>query len=780
VHKPAKYLSEPIRRVLFVGGGDSGVLNEFLKYPSLELIVGLELDQTVTRQSFKHFASRPSFDNPKVEWWYGDASKSLLMLPKQYFGTFDFVVVDLSDTVFSLSVSSELDVIEAISLLLRPGGIFEMNELFLKKVGNVFEYAIHYQFTDVPKICDQAAIFASNDIDFMNTPLTEHILVENATILVEKESLRTKHQFDRVHDFRRNPVPKSKRLCKIAEGVEQEDRPQQQAPGILMIVEAENLTVDLNSPEEIKKVLVGVLQDLDLQVLPDDKPSSSPWFVIGMKEGYLTVRLFPESRYCALDIHLWSAFDKHGIVKEAVVVKGLGGDLLNRSTSSYRIVAGGMFGLPTWKEDAATHGPQISRTCPKYAEPLRDSPSNANKFEEAVEISLDVAQGENLVVAVLCGPEGEACPSVEVAERNEKVKQVITIHACTSENDYASSEDRSSSEDMDSENAVGSCIAKKAYDLLNQALPEDDDKIHVIIYDFNAPEITSEAIDVMYVHEHMNIEKVVMMATTDSRKELWRRRHIATIRQIVRMDPVHRAHIFLNTTKSSLELSLIATGDEFFFDHLAKAVASSQAKTDDVSLEIRNIFGGLWREKKVNWKNDTEFSQVIVDDDYDNSDAKNQWETQVPLANQTVTQFVNCETGSYNVKTFACTLLDVDREDLLGACEESFKLFDSTMQIYDDIGGDGLVCSGTWETGTAIILWDGRYQVDLNLWTLNQLEELDAFKNAVLHGIPTLKQKLRDIQPRGYGRVVNFKFDLKTKSEKKFVNWAGMPIVDVP
>ena len=129
VHKAAKYVKEDIKRVLFVGAGDNGLLNEIVKYPSLELVVGLELDQHVSRMAFKHLAAKPHFDNPKVQWWFGDASKTLFMLPKDYFGSFDMVLVDLSDTVLSLTVTGELDVVGALSLLLRPGGVFSMNEL---------------------------------------------------------------------------------------------------------------------------------------------------------------------------------------------------------------------------------------------------------------------------------------------------------------------------------------------------------------------------------------------------------------------------------------------------------------------------------------------------------------------------------------------------------------------------------------------------------------------------------------------------------------------------
>ena len=81
-------------------------------------------DQTVTRWSFKHFGSQPRWDNDKVQWWYGDAAKSLLMLPKEYFGTFDMILVDLSETVMSSLVTKELDIMAALSLLLRPEGIF--------------------------------------------------------------------------------------------------------------------------------------------------------------------------------------------------------------------------------------------------------------------------------------------------------------------------------------------------------------------------------------------------------------------------------------------------------------------------------------------------------------------------------------------------------------------------------------------------------------------------------------------------------------------------------
>jgi spermidine synthase len=85
-HFPARYKAD-INRVLFVGGGDAMLLHEMLKYPNIELIVGLELDQTVVRESMKQFRTSPHFEDERVQWWFGDATVSLLMLPKEYFGS---------------------------------------------------------------------------------------------------------------------------------------------------------------------------------------------------------------------------------------------------------------------------------------------------------------------------------------------------------------------------------------------------------------------------------------------------------------------------------------------------------------------------------------------------------------------------------------------------------------------------------------------------------------------------------------------------------------------
>ena len=141
VHFPAAYLKE-FKRVAFIGGGDSMLLHEALQYPDVEMVLGLELDQKNVRESFRHFQTKPHFDDPRVQWWFGDAAKSLNLLPREWFGTFDLVMVDLSETGMSISVNDDLDIFSALALLLKPEGIMVKNEDYFSQMSKYFDYSI--------------------------------------------------------------------------------------------------------------------------------------------------------------------------------------------------------------------------------------------------------------------------------------------------------------------------------------------------------------------------------------------------------------------------------------------------------------------------------------------------------------------------------------------------------------------------------------------------------------------------------------------------------------
>ncbi|HMZ06904.1 MAG TPA: polyamine aminopropyltransferase [Anaerolineales bacterium] len=94
-HIPMLAAGKP-RRVLIVGGGDGGSLQQVLRYPSVEEAVVCELDQRVVELSREHFAS---FGDP----WADPRSKLLVRDAFGYLnenpGQFDVIISDTTDPI---------------------------------------------------------------------------------------------------------------------------------------------------------------------------------------------------------------------------------------------------------------------------------------------------------------------------------------------------------------------------------------------------------------------------------------------------------------------------------------------------------------------------------------------------------------------------------------------------------------------------------------------------------------------------------------------------------
>ena len=163
------------------------------------------------------------------------------MLPKSYFGSFDLVLVDLSETVMSITVTDGLDIMAALGLLLKPEGILVKNEVYLDKLSEVFQHTLQLHFYDVPVICSQALIFGSNSIDFFSREQTDH----NVDTLWKKHFPKLgpygqNADYEAWHDYRFNK--NYKQMCKEDNKVMNDDEMTEQtkSPGIIMILEVDN------------------------------------------------------------------------------------------------------------------------------------------------------------------------------------------------------------------------------------------------------------------------------------------------------------------------------------------------------------------------------------------------------------------------------------------------------------------------------------------------------------------------------------------------------------
>lgn len=781
VHYPARFLPE-IKRVMFVGGGDSMLLHEVLKYPSLEKVVGLELDQQVTRGTFRHFGVQPHFDEEKVEWWFGDATKSLLMLPKDYFNSFDLVLVDLSETAMALTVTGDMDVIEALTLLLKPEGILVKNEYwYYMEMIETFQYALHVHFYDVPMVCTQSLIMGSRTIDFLNAELYDH---DVPTLYSRVQD----HYVDIIHDYTRNSSIVQKSFHPNLET-------QESSPGILMIIEAEDATEKLIKDDAtLRKTVEKAIKKSGLSlrsssVLTPSEDSVSVLFFL--EEGYILAQAWPKNRYCAFDVHLWGSFVKQNEVKKALI-EGVGSKVDGPSSSSYRVVAGGNFGLGNWKEDAAARGPgaaeDTSGEAPgkrggkkdeggdepasntriemetqvdgsvgvgvensrkvgdvitswvsgnKPDSPRKLGPVNQTSLSIAFEAGLELISEPEATVAVLCGEKSQKCDAVELLQAKEgRVGEMHTIWACSGvEGGFEKQTE----------------CEKTVLDSLKSFYESSKKQFDAIIVDPSAPYQMGQVAHRIFaqsshVDKYVKVDDIVVLAMLPGDEEEWRREFVDDLRKTVIVDePVFRSDVRLSDARSTFGMSVTASGDELFVHRLLETVSAIE-KTAEVEAVVENIRGGEFR-----YLNNFVPTEIFTHRDYDMSDSKLQWTQQTPLGYQTVFQFEGGVDG--------CEQVTANTDEVFRASDTKAK-----VESHPEISGDGCIVLAHWQGGRAIVLWDGRTHVDINLMTYEQRvtfadEVAEKFKKR----FSKMQMTLRDVQPRGTGRVINFVSDLNDR-----------------
>jgi len=750
VHYTARFVKD-VKRVIWVGGGDSMLLHEIVKYPGLEFVVGLEIDQWVTRLSFKHTGTQPHYDNDKVQWWYGDAAKSLLMLPKEYFGTFDMVLVDLSETVTSALVTDGLDIMQALALLLKPEGIFVKNELYMEQMADIFDYSIQIHYDGVPVICSQCLILGSNKVDFLFDELTDHDLNAPNLYIQPLDKIEDTHEY--FHDYRRNST--SQHYCDHDGDLEAVPDVQKRSPGILMIVEVEDVTVDLEDVAGLTTLLSSTLKSEGLSVLSTEtsKTDQGASVIIYLGEGYVVARTFPEQKYCAVDIHFWSSFDKHEGAKKSLI-KAFGSKD-NRSSSSYRIVAGGMFGVSTWKEDTKKRGPRVTDKCHREPGKEREKALDIGIADTILEKSMDVIPSKEITAVLLCGDSASDCSSLKILEQSESVGKIITLTSCP---------------DISNEFEEGALLKmraceKQVYNTLMESLQKE--KIRAVVIDPRATQsFTRIAYKVLkakksrfFSHDFTGV--AVML----NEEESWRRNLMERFRKdIILWDFNFRAEVLFNSTDTTLEMDVISSGDEGFVKRLLAVTADIEKETSLVS-DVRDIKGGLFYEDPE-W----EWSHFFLPEDYDQRGPLEQWKSQQPVGHQSVMQL---EPKNPNKKIdFSMDAIKSALKMALSSMEsdESKAMSSADIKEVDSVGDGGLV-TALWSGGNCVALWNGRDHIDLNLFTFVESKELhDEF---VLHFRTYFRMKLaialRDTQPRGYGRVVNFPSDIGDRSDP---HWA--------
>lgn len=725
VHYPARFVDE-VKRVAFIGGGDNMIVHEILKYPSLELAVGLELDQTVVRSSFKNFGTQPHFDDERLQWWFGDGSKTILMLPEEYYGTFDVVYVDLqTDVLDFLKVANELPITEAAMLLLKPDGVIARNEDWEFASAKPFtKYTADLFYVDVPVICYQQVTLGSNTVDFLTQPPKDH----GVETIYMKPVDKTEDPYSIWYNYRRTD-DLNNTLCKEPGTPDREllTDEMKSSYGILLIIEAEDASIPLEDAtyvqDEVSNVLKSVgLTEITAQVTPDDDGYE---IICILKEGYVSIRVYTKLRYCAFDLLFWREINKQEEAK-AKLITAVG--TRRESVSSYRILTSGMFGVSIAEQSPI--GPRIKEQCKETPQHDNGAIIEQSVVDTVLRESLSFLQDKNSRVAVICGEQSSPCNSLEVLKKSNGIGEVAPVWSCPNLKDT-------------SLETMVACESKTM-----QTLQELDGTIDGIVIDSFAPSAMGQVL-----HKILSSTKIrskllaenptVLSISTNLADATWRRALVDRFRtDIVKYDPAYRAEVLFD----SLELDVFVSGDDHFYTHLMDLLKSIENKIG-ISPDIQGVTNGV-----NTYVPDFEPSKKFSHEDYDDRSPLKQWNSQNPIEIQTVYQFTAKEALDTNIvkKSLENALLGMNGDD-----------DETSLKVYENVG-DGCLIVGYWPAGSVLLVWDGRQSVGINLLS-SQI--LDKFEASLAWDITA-----RDEMPRGPGKVVNFRDDLGSREEPP--HWA--------
>ncbi len=95
VHTPLS-INPKIKDVLVIGGGDGGTVRELTRYPHIQTIDMVEIDERVVRVCQEYFkVTTTGFDDPRVKLYFEDG----LAFVKNSKKTYDLIIVDSTDPI---------------------------------------------------------------------------------------------------------------------------------------------------------------------------------------------------------------------------------------------------------------------------------------------------------------------------------------------------------------------------------------------------------------------------------------------------------------------------------------------------------------------------------------------------------------------------------------------------------------------------------------------------------------------------------------------------------
>jgi len=197
---PALFYHQNPKKILIIGGGDSGVLREVVKHPVKEIFL-VDIDKKVIEVSKKYLpsVSKRAFNDKRLKVFNEDA----LNFVKKYKNYFDIIIDDLTDQVGISRALWTTKFYRNISRALKEDGLAAFQTAYLKekfaksarkKLKKIFPFfKIHKVFVGCFPFDEHTFSFGSKKINFDK--------ISRGTIekKYKKLKLKTKHYSPEIH-----------------------------------------------------------------------------------------------------------------------------------------------------------------------------------------------------------------------------------------------------------------------------------------------------------------------------------------------------------------------------------------------------------------------------------------------------------------------------------------------------------------------------------------------------------------------------------------------------
>ena len=662
------------------------------------------------------------------------------------------------------------------------------NGFYFQKLNKIFPHSAQIINYDIPLIYRQSFALGSFETDFLHTHMAHHHGVK--TLFAPLENVDS--DLTMMHDYHWNSTakPYNDKTSEMSESTSGKPRLQDKSPGLLLVVEAEQIldTSIIASAEALQNTIVraiemsGLLTIVSSMTLTD----GDQVVIIVLAEGYIVARGWPANEYCALDIHLWSAFDRMEAVKDELLVA-----LQSPYFSLYRMVAGGMFGVQTWQRDASLRGPQFRNSSDDSPASHNDSEnkmrsafSNGNAqmyqhllhiyYEEVLRTWLPVDKQKNRNIALaICGSSEERCHSPEVFRtifhNNAFDGTIIPIWTCP--NLLNGGNDTSVSKFL-CEREVNATL----HDLVGTSGQSSESQgISLIALDATAPFAMAQIVHKVLRSSRqrsvlLSDRNLLVLSSSnngaDDSTSTWRRMFVDQFRSILPHQPAFVSHVTFSNDTNIFDTLSFVSGDSSFTMHSKEATKNFELRANMVS--NTHHIGGV----ELKYQRDFTPSQFFTSRDYDQRGPFHQWKMQRPVGFQILVQIEVDE--FFKSESDLKSLLDL-------AIKSSDDEVEYTLELHDFTNlGEGSVIVGAFSGGKSgglpiVCLWDGRNHIDVNIFRYHENRDFaDKFTESLTSSFQgSLHVVLRDEMPRGHGRVVNFKSDLDDKRNGKTPYWAS-------